>query len=532
MLFHRSNHDVGLTHQMVQYVELDTTGSTRARVKILSATRTVMLGTIWNLLGRAGPILIAMAATPSLVRELGFARWGVFTIALSLVGIFGIFDFGVGRALTRSVAERIGDGEERSAASLVVTGMLALTILGTVGGAFAALAAHFWVKNWLQIDAAQQREVLRSFYVLSLSVPFVILTAAMWGVVAAYQKFRSWNVIGVPLQALYYIGPLLVLRVWNSLVGVMLVLLLCRVASAAIYWLLCRKIMPSLRGARPDLRELSPLLRLGGWMTVSNIAWPMLMYLDRFVIASVLTAEATAYYTTPFDMVYRLSLVPIAIMASSYPAMAISFRNDRANTTLLFRRSMLAIGTILFPVCLLVVSFNTELMAAWLGTSFATHSAPVLRWLIVGTLITSVDGAAAGLIDAIGRPDLNAKLSLLELAVSVPVLLVMLAWLGIEGAAITWVLRCGLDFSLRLLIVAHYFPPVRPAIVRALPAILAGIGLLILLGPAGTVALRSGAYVAALLAYLTVLLRFSLTLDERGWFVSILLRAQTVVQRP
>src|ERR1700761_2599382 len=88
-------------HQMVEYAQSDTTGSTRARVRILSATRTVMLGTIWNLLGRAGPILIAMAATPSLIRELGFARWGVFTIALSLVGIFGIFDFGVGRALTR-----------------------------------------------------------------------------------------------------------------------------------------------------------------------------------------------------------------------------------------------------------------------------------------------------------------------------------------------------------------------------------------------------------------------------------------------
>ena len=377
------------------------------------------------------------------------------------------------------------------------------------------MGAHFWVKHWLHIDTALQDEVLCCLYVLALSVPFVIMNAAMWGVIAAYQKFRIANMIGIPLQAFYYIGPLLVLRVWDSLVGVMLMLVLCRLASAVIFWCLCRRIMPSLRGARPALRELGPLLRLGTWMSVSNIAFPMLMYSDRFILASVLTAELTAYYTTPFDVVIRMNLVPIAIMTSAYPAMAVSFRNDPANTANLFRRSLLTIATTLFPVCLMVGSFHTELMTVWLGADFAAHSSPVLRWLIVGILINATDGAVGGLIDAIGRPDVNAKLSMLELVVSIPILLALLTWFGIEGAAMTWVLRCCTDFLIRLFILARLYRPVRPAIALVTPVMITGIGLLILPNPDG-MTLRAGTDVVILLLYLAVVVRFALTRNERA----------------
>jgi O-antigen/teichoic acid export membrane protein len=251
-------------------------------------------------------------------------------------------------------------------------------------------------------------------------------------------------------------------------------------------------------------------------MSISNITFPMLMYSDRFIIASVLTAELTAYYTTPFDVVIRMTLVPIAIMTSAYPAMAMSFRSDPANTTNLFRHSLLTIVTILFPACLLLASFKTELMTAWLGASFAANSAPVLHWLVVGILINAMDGVVAGLIDAIGKPDVNAKISVLELVISIPILLTLLAWFGIEGAAITWVLRCCADFVLRVFILARFYPPVRTTIALVMPVVLTGIFLLVLPNPGGSTMLRVGTYLVILLLYLAVVLRFSLTGDERA----------------
>lgn len=99
----------------------------------LTRMRTVLFNSGWNMLGRIGPVAIAVLITPYLVAKLGLSRWGVLTIALSLIGTFGIFDFGLGRALTRAIAERISDGEDKESATLTLTGILTLGVFGLVG---------------------------------------------------------------------------------------------------------------------------------------------------------------------------------------------------------------------------------------------------------------------------------------------------------------------------------------------------------------------------------------------------------------
>ena len=64
--------------------------------------------TIWNLIGYAAPLLVAVVVIPYLIRRLGTAEYGVLTIAWGIVGYFGVFDMGLSNAVTKFVAERIG----------------------------------------------------------------------------------------------------------------------------------------------------------------------------------------------------------------------------------------------------------------------------------------------------------------------------------------------------------------------------------------------------------------------------------------
>ena len=79
--------------------------------------RPILGGVVWNLLGRGLPLAVALLLTPVLVHALGLERWGLFTLALAMVGVFSIFDFGVGVALTRALAERMGTGRMHDAAA-------------------------------------------------------------------------------------------------------------------------------------------------------------------------------------------------------------------------------------------------------------------------------------------------------------------------------------------------------------------------------------------------------------------------------
>jgi O-antigen/teichoic acid export membrane protein len=52
--------------------------------------RRLVSGILWNGLGRGLPLLLALVITPFLVAQLGVERWGLFTLALALIGIFGV----------------------------------------------------------------------------------------------------------------------------------------------------------------------------------------------------------------------------------------------------------------------------------------------------------------------------------------------------------------------------------------------------------------------------------------------------------
>ena len=62
--------------------------------------------TVYNLLGNGVPLLAAAVAIPYLLTSLGNEKFGLLALIWSLIGYFGLFDFGVGRALTYEVSRK------------------------------------------------------------------------------------------------------------------------------------------------------------------------------------------------------------------------------------------------------------------------------------------------------------------------------------------------------------------------------------------------------------------------------------------
>jgi O-antigen/teichoic acid export membrane protein len=77
-----------------------------------SDRRLLARNTLYNLAGQIVPLIAALFAMPGLLAALGAERVGVLALAWAVVGYFSIFDFGIGRALTKLVAERLGVSAE------------------------------------------------------------------------------------------------------------------------------------------------------------------------------------------------------------------------------------------------------------------------------------------------------------------------------------------------------------------------------------------------------------------------------------
>src|SRR5215470_6291977 len=100
----------------------------------LTGSRLLARNTVWNLLGQLLPMGAAALTVPILVRGFDVTRFGVLSLAWIIVGYFSLFDMGIGRALTKLLAERLGASDEKDVPSLVWTSLLLLLVFGVLGG--------------------------------------------------------------------------------------------------------------------------------------------------------------------------------------------------------------------------------------------------------------------------------------------------------------------------------------------------------------------------------------------------------------
>jgi O-antigen/teichoic acid export membrane protein len=403
----------------------------------------------WNLFGTGAPVLVAVVTIPILARELGTDRFGVLNLAWMLIGYFTLFDLGLGRALTRVVADRLGAGRQDEIPVLFWTSLLLMLGLGLLGSVAGAGASAWLVSSALKVPVELRQETFRAFLLLAVSLPVTITTIGLQGTLQAYQRFRVASILRVVMGLFTFLAPVGMLPFSHSLMAIVGALLAGRVVAWLAHLLVCLRVIPALRSDILVRRSVvGPLLRVGGWMTVSNVISPLMVTFDRFLLGSLVSISAVTYYATPFDVVTKLFIIPAALSGVLFPAFASSFAEDSSKARRIYDRSVKYTAVVMFPIVLVVVAFAREGLQIWLGAAFADQGTKVLQWLAIGVFLNSVAHVPFAFIQGAGRPDLTAKFHLAEL----PVYLLAIWWLvghfGLVGAAVAWTMRVGVDMLL------------------------------------------------------------------------------------
>jgi O-antigen/teichoic acid export membrane protein len=417
------------------------------RIEKLTSGKLLARNTIYSLIGQGAPLFVAIFSIPLLIKGLGTDRFGILTIAWIVISYFSLFDLGLGRALTQLVAEKLGGGQEEELPPLIWTASILMFLLGLLGTFLVIAVAPWLVQSALKIPLELQPETLQSFYLLAISIPVVTSTAGFVGILSALQRFDLINLVRIPSGLLMYLGPLLILPASHSLVAIVGVLFITRLSVWGIHIWQCFQCLPALShlGFSFRLTLLKPLLKFGGWMTVTNLISPLMVYLDRILIGSLISISAVAYYTTPYEVVTKLLLIPASVVVVLFPAFSTIQIIDPIRTIFLFRKSIKYVYSILFPAILVLILFANEILYLWLGKEFAKQSAQVLQFLSLGIIVNSLSQIIFALMQGIGRSDITAVIHVIELPIYLPIIWWTSIRFGISGAAFSWFLRVLLD---------------------------------------------------------------------------------------
>ncbi len=408
--------------------------------------KTIAKNTIYNLLGYGIPLIFALVIIPFLIKGLGTEKFGILSLAWVVIGYFSFFDFGIGRALTKIVAEKIGANKTDEISGLFWTSFFLMLVISFLGTIILFFFTPSLVHNFIKISKPLQSETLKTFYLLALSIPIVTTTTGLRGVLEAYQRFGIINIIRTLLGLSMFFVPLICLIFTNSLFWIVLSLIIIRILVWLLYFLQCLKLNFNLKSkVYFESKLIKPILKLSSWMTVSNIIGPLIIYLDRFLIGALVSATAIAYYATPYEAVTKLLLVPGALIGVLFPAFSASYLNNPEHTKKLSIRAVKYIFIFLFPIVLTIITFANEGMGLWLGKKFAENSSLILQLLAAGVLFNGMAYIPFAFLQGIGRPDITAKINLIELPFYFIAMWFAIKHFGINGAALVWLLRMFLD---------------------------------------------------------------------------------------
>ena len=384
------------------------------------------------------PLAISLITIPIYLKLIGEARYGVLAIAWLLLGYFGFFDLGLGRA----TAQRIGSLRLGTMTQRAIAFWTAFSVnlgLGIIAGLIIWPVAHYIFGSAVTIDEDLRPEMLAAVSWLALSMPFATLSSVLSG----REKFLDLNIISVIGSAMFQTLPLLAVILWGpDLRVIMPVVLLSRALTLLALFSRClHHVCPGHRIVF-QRAEAIRLLKFGGWVTVSSIASPMMVILDRIIIGIVSGAVTVTIYTVPFQLAERTTMLARAFSGALFPRLSGLDDCERSVMAQEGQRALIAIMTPLSVVAILLVE---PFLSLWISTEFARNAATVGIILVAGFWINCFAVVPYSLILARERPDLIAKLHLAELLPYFLILYLGLVYLGLPGAAIAFATRSAID---------------------------------------------------------------------------------------
>jgi O-antigen/teichoic acid export membrane protein len=390
-------------------------------------------------------MVVSIVTVPIYLHLVGPTRYGVLSIVWLFLGYFGLFDPGLSRAATYHIA-RLHDAPAKERGDVFWTALVVNAGFGIVGGLVLYVVSRPLFMSAFKMPEAMRGEVLACLPWLAASVPISIVSGVLGSVLQAREWFGVSNGISILNGLLSQVAPIIVALLYGPNLAILIpAILAVRALGAIPQFFAVIRALPLGAGGRFERSILRELFAYGGWITISNLLAPILISADRMVVGSLLGVNDVSYYSVPFYLVSRISVLPGAFATSVFPKFS---RSSAVSGEEMSADAVIWLTAIMTPLLVGATLCLPIFMKLWLGDSFAKQAIPVGSILLFGMWLNAVACVPYNYLQAKNRPDLTAKFHLLELIPFVVILCIGIRWFGLAGAAWSWDLRMVIDVLL------------------------------------------------------------------------------------
>ena len=371
----------------------------------------------WAFLGQVAPLVTTLVLTPFLLSHLGLARYGVWTLVMSVVVMLTSVDGGMSASLLRWFSLYRGQDDPDSFGRLFFTVAIAQSILVAVLGLLLLGLAPdviqaFKIPVALHAEATSLVRLVGPLWLLSS------LSALCTSALAAIESFGKAAVVTASSQAVYLVLVLVLIGENANLQRLAAALIVAQGAGLVIAVTFCsRNIQLSPRFLPRG--ELSRFWSYSWRMQVSSLTALVNLEADALIVGFLLPVRYVAFYGLGATAATYIRNLPLWVLPPLSTQLFQAMGRDGVDGAVehfrsLHRRWM----SVIVGYGLTGAICGGAGILAWLGRP-VWPAAVVCAILTAGNSVNLTTAIMSTFARAIGRPDLEARYGALVVAVNI-----------------------------------------------------------------------------------------------------------------
>jgi len=393
-----------------------------------------------NLLGAVIPALVALGTVPLVVRGLGDASYGVYSLVTAIVGYFAVIDINVTAGSVKFLAafhaDRNQPGNGERIDETVFFGLSVYALLGLAGGIGLWCGARWFVTRVFSVPAGLEAEAIATLQLAAFGFFLGQLQSYLQSVPQALMRYD----IAGGVEMLFGTGvPLLtvgVLLLGHGLFAVILVRIGASALNCLVLWHCIRRLLPGLRYRRAGAAIRRELLGFSAYAFLSRFATLSYAYADKLIIGALVGVTGLAYFTVASTLANRILSLTYRLSGVVFPAAsALAARGELERLKRLYLKASRYVVFLNGAVLVLVAVFSYQILYYWMNPLFARAGQVVLAVMALSQFVDSLTSLPSLVNDGMGHPRLSGMFALVRAAVGLVVVYAGVAGWGIEGAA-------------------------------------------------------------------------------------------------
>jgi len=399
----------------------------------MNTVRRIAKNTAMLLIGQVVSNILSLILIVFIARYLGDIGLGQYSFALSFAGLFALF---AGLGLDPFVVREVARDRKRADFFL---GNLSVLRLILSSAAFLLICATVNILNY-------PSDIKLFMYIVGLSVVLTSFSLLFRSIFRAFEKMEYETVVSAADRILVCSLGLLILYYGYGLIELALVMLL-----GSISILLLSVMIVAKNFAKPKLE-----IDLSFWKYAIKHSLPFMLtmvfatiyfQIDMVMLSLIIDNATVGWYSAAYKLVSALGIIPIALMASIFPAMSRYYYSSKVSLKIAYEKSYKYLLTLAIPMAVGTTMLADHFIYFLYGTEFS-HSTIALKILIWAETIIFVNIASGTLLDATNQQKINTYVTGTMAVFNVVLNLLLIPGYSYIGAGIATVLTNFLGFSL------------------------------------------------------------------------------------